>query len=98
MDLGLHGRVALNTGGRMGIGRACASGLTHEGAEVAICARRGSQAEANQWAIKSIPMGRLCRAEEVANMVVFLASERASYVTGALITMDGAQRKAILDV
>ena len=31
-------------------------------------------------------------------MVVFLASERASFVTGALISMDGAQRKAIMDV
>jgi len=29
---------------------------------------------------------------------VILASERASFVTGALITMDGAQRKAIMDV
>jgi NAD(P)-dependent dehydrogenase (short-subunit alcohol dehydrogenase family) len=57
-----------------------------------------SEAEANQRAIRSIPMGRLCTAEEVAHMVVFLASERASFVTGALITMDGAQRKAIMDV
>jgi NAD(P)-dependent dehydrogenase (short-subunit alcohol dehydrogenase family) len=57
-----------------------------------------SEAEANQRAIKSIPMGRLCTAEEVAHMVVFLASERASFVTGALITMDGAQRKAIMDM
>jgi NAD(P)-dependent dehydrogenase (short-subunit alcohol dehydrogenase family) len=57
-----------------------------------------SETEANQRAIRSIPMGRLCTAEEVANMVVFLASERASFVTGALVTMDGGQRKAIMDV
>lgn len=57
-----------------------------------------SEEKANQRAIKSIPMGRLCTAEEVADVVVFLASERASFVTGALITMDGAQRKAIMDV
>jgi NAD(P)-dependent dehydrogenase (short-subunit alcohol dehydrogenase family) len=57
-----------------------------------------SEDEASQRAIGSIPLGRLCTAEEVANMVVFLASERASFVTGALITMDGAQRKAIMDV
>jgi 3-oxoacyl-[acyl-carrier protein] reductase len=57
-----------------------------------------SETEANQRAIRSIPMGRLCTAEEVANMVVFLASERASFVTGALVSMDGAQRKAIMDV
>lgn len=57
-----------------------------------------SEGEASQQAIKSIPLGRLCTAEEVAHMVVFLASERASFVTGALISMDGAQRKAIMDL
>jgi len=57
-----------------------------------------SEAEASARAIRSIPMGRLCTAEEVADMVVFLASERASFVTGALITMDGGQRKAIMDI
>lgn len=57
-----------------------------------------SESEAQERAIRSIPMGRLCKAEEVADMVVFLASERASFVTGALIPMDGAQRKAIMDV
>ena len=56
-----------------------------------------SEAEANLLAIKSIPQGRLCTAEEVANTVVFLASERASFVTGALVPMDGGQRKAIMD-
>jgi NAD(P)-dependent dehydrogenase (short-subunit alcohol dehydrogenase family) len=49
-------------------------------------------------AIRSIPIGRLCTAEEVAHMVVFLASERASFVTGASIALDGAQRKAVMDV
>ena len=57
-----------------------------------------SEAEAGARAIRSIPLGRLCTPEEVANMVVFLASERASFVTGATISMDGAQRKAIMDL
>lgn len=57
-----------------------------------------SEEAANQRAIRSIPLGSLCTAEEVANVVVFLASEKASFVTGALITMDGAQRKALMDV
>jgi len=57
-----------------------------------------SEDEASLRAIRSIPLGRLCSAEEVANMVVFLASERASFVTGASISMDGAQRKAVMDV
>ena len=38
-----------------------------------------------------IPMGRFGRPEEIANVVVFLCSERASWVTGASITIDGGQ-------
>ena len=55
-----------------------------------------SQAEARALTNRSIPLGRVALPEEVADMVVFLASERASYVTGACISMDGAQRKAIM--
>jgi NAD(P)-dependent dehydrogenase (short-subunit alcohol dehydrogenase family) len=38
---------------------------------------------------KSVPLGRVGEAEEVANVVAFLASEAASYVTGASINVDG---------
>ena len=41
--------------------------------------------------------GRLCTADAVAAMVVFLGAERASFVTGALIAMGGTQRRAIMD-
>ena len=57
-----------------------------------------SEDEAQKKAVRSMPMGRLCTAEEVADVVVFLASERASFVTAASIAVDGAQRKAIMDV
>ena len=60
--------------------------------------RQISEAAANALAVQSIPVGRLCTAEEVANVVVFLASERASFVTGASIAIDGAQRKALMDI
>jgi len=49
-----------------------------------------SSAEAEIAAIASqIPMRRLGSPEEFANMVVFLGSERASYITGASIQIDG---------
>lgn len=46
MDLGLHGRVALVTGGSKGIGRATAAMLAAEGARVAIASRSADRIEA----------------------------------------------------
>ena len=39
--------------------------------------------------IKRIPLGRYANPEEVADAALYLASARASYVTGASLTMDG---------
>jgi NAD(P)-dependent dehydrogenase (short-subunit alcohol dehydrogenase family) len=38
---------------------------------------------------KGFPFGRPCSVEEVANVVVFLASDRASYMSGSLVSVDG---------
>ena len=54
--------------------------------------------DASKQAVKSLPLGRICTPEEVAAVVVFVASARASYMNGAWITLDGGQRKAIMDV
>jgi len=39
---------------------------------------------------RAIPLGRAGRAEEVADLIAFLASERASYISGTAINVDGA--------
>lgn len=36
-----------------------------------------------------IPLGRFCRADEVAGVVRFLASDEAAYITGAVVPVDG---------
>jgi 3-oxoacyl-[acyl-carrier protein] reductase len=44
----------------------------------------------------NIPLGRFGRAEEVADVVAFLASERASWITGACVTVDGGQSRSLV--
>lgn len=39
-----------------------------------------------------IPLGRIGRPEDIANAFVFLASDQASYVTGEILSVDGAAR------
>jgi NAD(P)-dependent dehydrogenase (short-subunit alcohol dehydrogenase family) len=56
-----------------------------------------SQSEAHELTIKSLPLSRICTPQEVANLVAFLASPRASYINGAHVPIDGAQRKGIMD-
>jgi NAD(P)-dependent dehydrogenase (short-subunit alcohol dehydrogenase family) len=46
--------------------------------------------EALQRATARLPLGRIATPEEIANAVVFLASPKASYITGAVLAMDGA--------
>ena len=46
--------------------------------------------EVMQRAVAKIPMGRMAEPEEIARVVLFLASDAASYVTGINMSMDGA--------
>ncbi len=44
---------------------------------------------------KRVPLNRLARPEEIASVVVFLASKQASYVTGVTIQVDGGYVKSV---
>jgi len=46
------------------------------------------------FAKQNIPLGRYGYPEEIANVVLFLASEKASYITGQAINVDGGMIKA----
>ena len=43
---------------------------------------------------RDFPLGRVGKPEEIGDVVVFLASERASLVTGACLNVDGCQSKS----
>ena len=55
-----------------------------------------SEAEVRAAAEQAIPLGRYGRPEEVADVAVFLASARASYVTAACIAMDGGATPTVV--
>jgi len=48
-----------------------------------------------QWE-SQIPMGRLADPDEIANLVVFYASDKASYITGNISQVDGGYNKSII--
>jgi NAD(P)-dependent dehydrogenase (short-subunit alcohol dehydrogenase family) len=42
-----------------------------------------------------IPLGRLAQPEDIANLALFLASDKAGYLTGAIVAMDGGSTPVI---
>jgi 3-oxoacyl-[acyl-carrier protein] reductase len=65
----------------IGAARAKAKGITFE--------------EYLKESAREIPLGRLGRPEELADVIAFLCSERSSYVTGTTITVDGGLARGI---
>ena len=54
-----------------------------------------SEAEARKVVAKKNSLGRMGRPEELANATVFLCSERASYITGVALNLDGGRLKGL---
>ncbi|WP_439588759.1 SDR family NAD(P)-dependent oxidoreductase [Hydrogenophaga sp.] len=52
--------------------------------------RNVSEEEAMRQAQSRAPLGRLANPQDIADVVVFLASPRAAYVTGVVMSLDGA--------
>ena len=45
-----------------------------------------------------VPRGRIGEPEDIANAVVFLTSDRADYITGAEIVVDGGFTRGIMNL
>ena len=56
-------------------------------------ARPDPEAEKRAW-LRQSPIGRLGRAEEIASLILYLASDEASFVTGSEFTIDGGSTAA----
>lgn len=72
--------------------------LTHRLYELAVTRAKASGKSHEEILVdmaKDVPMSRLGGPEEIAAMVAFLASQKASYITGTTIQVDGGSTKSI---
>ena len=52
--------------------------------------------EARRRSVERIPIGRMASPREIADAVLFLASAKASYITGVTLSMEGGQNPVVL--
>ena len=67
-----------------------------EGLAADAAARGIAPEEARDRTLAALPLGRMASAEEVADAVLFLASDRAAYITGTTLSVDGAQNPTVV--
>jgi 3-oxoacyl-[acyl-carrier protein] reductase len=100
---GLHGltRVLANQYGKEGILiNAVAPGfmLTGRMKEIGAARAAGQHSSPEEYFAqqsRDVPLQRYGNPEELANAIVFLASEKASYITGATLSVDGGLMKGV---
>ena len=68
----------------------------HEGFAAEARASGQPASELLQQRQRALPMGRIAEPDEIADVVVFLASRRASYVNGAIVAMDGGATATVV--
>lgn len=95
-----HGHYSASKAGINGFIKAAALefsgyGITVNGVEPGNILTEGMQMHRSAAFIKTmedaVPLGRLGTPRDIANTVLFLASDEASYITGTTITVDGGQ-------
>lgn len=77
----LKGKIAIITGGTRGIGYSTVRNMVAALPDKVI-----------EPLINRIPLRRIGEPEDIANAFLFLASDMASYVTGEILSVDGAMR------
>jgi NAD(P)-dependent dehydrogenase (short-subunit alcohol dehydrogenase family) len=59
--------------------------------ETGLLTRFTKTAERKAALVKTVPLGRVGDAADVAGAAIFLASEKASFITGQILTVDGGK-------
>ena len=75
-------------------------GTTRTSRQTAVLERRArdlgvSLAEAEREAVRNTPIGRMVEPEDIANLIVFLVSDRATAITGQVIAVDGGAGRGV---